>query len=78
MENNSLHQNEASDTDYYIMSEGKAQIQFPTSNEVFYNPVQEFNRDISIVIIQAFINRLKTKCLYHIYLIIFAGLTYYN
>ena len=26
--------------------EGRAKILFPSSNEVFYNPVQEFNRDL--------------------------------
>lgn len=26
--------------------EGKATILFPSQNEVFYNPVQEFNRDL--------------------------------
>ena len=29
--------------------EGRASILFPSSNEVFYNPVQEFNRDIRLV-----------------------------
>ena len=28
------------------IQEGKAKILFPSSNEVFYNPVQEFNRDL--------------------------------
>lgn len=28
------------------IQEGKAKILFPNSNEVFYNPVQEFNRDL--------------------------------
>lgn len=27
--------------------EGKAAICFPSANEVFYNPVQEFNRDLT-------------------------------
>ena len=28
------------------ISEGRAKILFPSHNEVFYNPVQEFNRDL--------------------------------
>lgn len=28
------------------ITEGRASILFPNSNEVFYNPVQEFNRDL--------------------------------
>ena len=28
------------------ITEGRAKILFPSSNEVFYNPVQEFNRDL--------------------------------
>ena len=28
------------------VSEGRAAILFPKSGEVFYNPVQEFNRDL--------------------------------
>lgn len=28
------------------VTEGRAHILFPDSNEVFYNPVQEFNRDL--------------------------------
>ena len=32
-----------------IVNEGEAEILFPSSNEVFYNPVQEFNRDMRSV-----------------------------
>ena len=28
------------------ISEGRARVIFPNSNQVFYNPVQEFNRDL--------------------------------
>ena len=31
------------------ITEGRAKILFPSSNEVFYNPVQEFNRDLRYV-----------------------------
>lgn len=30
-----------------VITEGKARIIFPGRNEVFYNPVQEFNRDLT-------------------------------
>ncbi|KAF9423175.1 RNA methyltransferase tRNA(m5U54)methyltransferase [Podila epigama] len=34
------------------VTEGKVTILFPDTNEVFYNPIQEFNRDISIAAIR--------------------------
>jgi tRNA (guanine26-N2/guanine27-N2)-dimethyltransferase len=37
---------------YNTVTEGKATILFPKTNEVFYNPVQEFNRDMSIAAIR--------------------------
>ncbi|KAG0168925.1 RNA methyltransferase tRNA(m5U54)methyltransferase [Apophysomyces sp. BC1034] len=37
---------------YNPVTEGKATILFPKDNEVFYNPVQEFNRDMSIAAIR--------------------------
>lgn len=30
-----------------LITEGKGKIIFPNANEVFYNPVQEFNRDLT-------------------------------
>lgn len=30
-----------------VITEGTAKIIFPGANEVFYNPVQEFNRDLT-------------------------------
>lgn len=30
-----------------VVKEGRAAILFPSANEVFYNPVQEFNRDLT-------------------------------
>ncbi|KAJ2158024.1 RNA methyltransferase tRNA(m5U54)methyltransferase [Coemansia sp. RSA 552] len=38
--------------DYQHIAEGRATILFPKQNEVFYNPVQEFNRDMSIAAIK--------------------------
>ncbi|KAH7944052.1 hypothetical protein HPB52_015014 [Rhipicephalus sanguineus] len=37
------------------VTEGKAEVFFPSSHDVFYNPVQEFNRDMSVAVIQEFI-----------------------
>ncbi len=36
-----------------IINEGRASIKFP-KGEVFYNPVQQFNRDLSITVIKSF------------------------
>ncbi|OLY85227.1 tRNA (guanine(26)-N(2))-dimethyltransferase [Smittium mucronatum] len=33
---------------YNVVSEGKAKVLMPKDNEVFYNPIQQFNRDMSI------------------------------
>lgn len=30
-----------------VVKEGRANILYPNANEVFYNPVQEFNRDLT-------------------------------
>lgn len=35
--------------------EGQAKVLFPSNNEVFYNPVQEFNRDLSCAVIQQYV-----------------------
>ncbi|XP_074544760.1 tRNA (guanine(26)-N(2))-dimethyltransferase [Halichoeres trimaculatus] len=37
-----------------VVKEGKASILFPNANEVFYNPVQEFNRDLTCAVITEF------------------------
>ncbi|XP_041640287.1 tRNA (guanine(26)-N(2))-dimethyltransferase [Cheilinus undulatus] len=37
-----------------VVKEGKASILFPSANEVFYNPVQEFNRDLTCAVITEF------------------------
>lgn len=39
---------------YKIVTEGQGNILFPNNNAVFYNPVQEFNRDLSIACIRNF------------------------
>lgn len=42
--------------DYNVVKEGKAEILFPKAETVFYNPVQEFNRDLSVCCIKAWDN----------------------
>ncbi|KAF7655710.1 hypothetical protein LDENG_00051880 [Lucifuga dentata] len=37
-----------------VVREGKAAILFPNANEVFYNPVQEFNRDLTCAVVTEF------------------------
>ena len=49
---------------FISLQEGSAEVLFPSLNDVFYNPVQEFNRDLTIAVIQNFIdtsNREKSK-----------------
>jgi len=41
------------------VTEGKAEILFPDSNSVFYNPVQEFNRDLSTAVIKVFLRNFQ-------------------
>ena len=51
-------------TQYNTVTEGKATILFPKKNEVFYNPVQQFNRDMSIAAIRTWseiFNQEKTE-----------------
>ncbi|CCK71731.1 tRNA (guanine26-N2)-dimethyltransferase KNAG_0H03160 [Huiozyma naganishii CBS 8797] len=42
--------------DFNVVEEGKAQILFPKRETVFYNPVQQFNRDLSVTCIKAWDN----------------------
>lgn len=46
---------------HVIINEGKASIVFPNENTVFYNPVQVFNRDLSILAIRIFLQRRKAE-----------------
>ena len=41
-----------------VVHEGKAKITFTNPNEVFYNPVQVFNRDLSVACIQVYTEEL--------------------
>lgn len=45
---------EATDIQTQEITEGRATILFPTSNTVFYNNVQVFNRDMSVAVIKLF------------------------
>jgi len=47
---------------YTKIKEGQAEILFPDSNKVFYNPVQEFNRDLSVSILRQFSKIYKKGC----------------
>jgi tRNA G26 N,N-dimethylase Trm1 len=45
----------------FILNEGAAKINFP-NGKVFYNPVQQFNRDLSIAAIRTYFkNNLQIK-----------------
>ncbi|XP_040891116.1 tRNA (guanine(26)-N(2))-dimethyltransferase [Toxotes jaculatrix] len=44
-----------------VIREGKAAILFPSANEVFYNPVQEFNRDLTCAVITEFARDLLAQ-----------------
>ncbi|KAL6073893.1 tRNA methyltransferase 1 [Balamuthia mandrillaris] len=46
---------------YEALTEGQATIIFASRKDVFYNQVQEFNRDLSILIIKLFIEEMKKK-----------------
>ncbi|GAV53793.1 hypothetical protein ZYGR_0AK02950 [Zygosaccharomyces rouxii] len=39
--------------DFNVVKEGKAEILFPKKDTVFYNPIQQFNRDLSVCCIKA-------------------------
>uniref|UniRef100_A0A3Q1H5U9 tRNA (guanine(26)-N(2))-dimethyltransferase n=1 Tax=Anabas testudineus TaxID=64144 RepID=A0A3Q1H5U9_ANATE len=44
-----------------VVKEGKAAILFPSANVVFYNPVQEFNRDLTCAVITEFARELLAQ-----------------
>ncbi|XP_038597968.1 tRNA (guanine(26)-N(2))-dimethyltransferase isoform X1 [Tachyglossus aculeatus] len=48
------HAPEAGGDGEAVVTEGAARIVFPSANEVFYNPVQEFNRDLTCAVITEF------------------------
>lgn len=46
-------------TPYTTVCEGKAEVLFPAAHDVFYNPVQEFNRDLSVAVLRLFASEHK-------------------
>jgi len=42
------------DDGWSVVKEGSAEILFPSAKDVFYNPVQEFNRDLTVAVIKKF------------------------
>lgn len=44
-----------------VVKEGKAAILFPNANEVFYNPVQEFNRDLTCAVITEYAREVMAQ-----------------
>jgi tRNA (guanine26-N2/guanine27-N2)-dimethyltransferase len=55
-----MYENPAELNDFTTVTEGKATILFP-KDQVFYNPAQQFNRDLSVAIIRAWSESLITK-----------------
>ncbi|CAI4222927.1 unnamed protein product [Auanema sp. JU1783] len=51
--------NAASQSEFNIVTEGKAKIGF--HGPVFYNPVQEFNRDLTISVLRQFVHERTTQ-----------------
>ena len=47
--------------EFRILEEGQAKILFPMEDEVFYNPVQQFNRDISIAAIKTWASMTTSR-----------------
>lgn len=50
---------------YSYFSEGSANILYQDKNAVFYNPVQEFNRDMSIMMIKLFQDMREAEGIFH-------------
>lgn len=40
--------------EYNVIEEGKARILYPKGGQVFYNPIQEYNRDMSVMMLRLF------------------------
>ena len=49
------------DSMYKEVKEGKAAVLYPVTEAVFYNPVQQFNRDLSILTIKEFLEIYKRE-----------------
>lgn len=51
---NIVQSNSTISQEFNTVQEGKATILTPKQDEVFYNPIQQFNRDLSIMVIKAY------------------------
>ena len=51
---NIVQPNSTISQEFNTVQEGKATILTPKQDEVFYNPIQQFNRDLSIMAIKAY------------------------
>lgn len=49
--------------EYDVIKEGKAEILTPKEDKVFYNPIQQFNRDLSVMAIKSYIELRNEKWL---------------
>ena len=45
----------------HSVTEGQAKVLFKSEQEAFYNPVQEFNRDMSIAVIQLYLKKIRQE-----------------
>ena len=61
MEGPSCHTNRftTNSEGFTVVKEGSAEVLFPSLNDVFYNPVQEFNRDLTVAVIQNYHDELR-------------------
>ncbi|KAG4304012.1 hypothetical protein PORY_002535 [Pneumocystis oryctolagi] len=50
LEKKQIFNNQEDLSNVYLVSEGKASFFVPKENKVFYNPVQTFNRDLSVIV----------------------------
>lgn len=46
---------------YSVVEEGAARILYPAGHQVFYNPVQEYNRDMSVMMLRLFAEDWQAK-----------------
>jgi tRNA G26 N,N-dimethylase Trm1 len=46
---------------FQTVKEGISTILLPLSGEVFYNPVQEFNRDLSVLVVSKYAQHVQEK-----------------
>jgi tRNA (guanine26-N2/guanine27-N2)-dimethyltransferase len=59
MEIDVQNHDEFDESKFNLISEGKAKAYFPKNENVFYNPIQEFNRDLSIAVLNTYTKTRK-------------------